>query len=327
MNWLVFCLKLAFMTTKRPDSGADASPEAATDADQLLLQSVHLLRPLIDLLIKQGVGYPSMAKAMRTAFVEAAREQLENEGSKTTDAAISLRSGVHRKEVKALGQSGERDIQRRQPERALSIAEQVFTRWTTDATYKDKSGRPDVLPLTGPAPSFDSLVTSVTRDFSRRTLLDELVRIGLVQVKDDHVHALSNAMVPTKALTELTQLFGESLHDHMAAGTANIAAAQDDRPAPFLEHSMYANGLSDLSVEQLSALATDVWKPAFNQMVNAATQRYELDRDDEHQGRLRFGVYLFSEPDLHDEKPPSDSTSKSAGRSKKPAQKKKRSKR
>ena len=283
------------MSTKRPKSGVP-EPAESSDADQLLEQSVHLLGPLIELLMKQGVGYPSLTKALRTAFVDAARRQLSREGSNATDAAISLRSGVHRKEVKALNQT-ERDDQRRQPERALSIAEQVFTRWTTDAKYKDKHGRPDVLALSGPAPSFDSLVSSVTRDFSRRTLLDELVRIGLAQVEDDHVVALANHMVPTKALAELAQLFGDSLHDHMAAGTANILAAQQDKPAPFLEHSMYANGLSDLSVEQLSALATSVWKPAFNQMVGAATQRYELDRDNNHRGRLRFGVYLYSESD------------------------------
>lgn len=285
------------MSKKAPKSET-SNPSEQTDADQLLLQSVHLLRPLIDLLIKQGVGYPSLTKAMRTAFVDAARDQLRQEGSKATDAAISLRSGVHRKEVKALGQTDSAGYEREQPARALSIAEQVFTRWTTDATYRDKHGRPDVLPLSGSAPSFDSLVSSVTRDFSRRTLLDELVRIGLVKVEDDHVIALSNAMVPTKALAELAQLFGDSLHDHIAAGTANIEAAQQDLPAPFLEHSMYANGLSDLSVAQLSALATDVWKPAFNQMVGAATQRYELDRDDGHHARLRFGVYLYSEPDV-----------------------------
>ena len=292
------------MSTKNAPKPAPQA-ESADQGDALLARSVDMLGPLVDLLISQGVGYPSLSRALRTAFVESARAQLVREGSQATDAAISLRSGVHRKEVKAVNEAN--DAQTNSPkdtaagaslhERSLPVAEQVYTRWTTDATYHDGQSNPATLPVSGDTPSFESLVTSVTRDFSRRTVLDELQRLGMVEVIDSTVRPLAPAMVPPQAWEELTQYFGEHLHDHMAAGAANLKAARNGDKAPFLEHSMYANGLSDLSIQQLSTLARDVWKPAFNQMVGAARQRYDLDSQEGRQGRLRFGVYLFSEPD------------------------------
>jgi hypothetical protein len=293
-----------------------------------------MLRPLVDLLISQGVGYPSLSRALRTAFVQAAREQLGREGGQLTDAAVSLRSGVHRKEVKtvneALGEAtnpgGSSDHGTVNigsiPERSLSIAEQVYTRWTTDATYHDAQSRPAGLAISGDAPSFESLVTSVTRDFSRRTVLDELLRLGMVEVLETNVRPLAPAMVPPQAWDELTQYFSDHLHDHLAAGAANLHAARTGDKPPFLEHSMYANGLSDLSIEQLSMLARDVWKPAFNQMVGAARQRYDLDSQDNRQGRLRFGVYLYSEPDS--DSAPTALSSKTSGKPAKTAKKPKK---
>lgn len=296
------------MSKKQAPNPAD-QPGSADPAEELLARSVGMLRPLVDLLISQGVGYPSLSRALRTAFVDSAREQLAQESGSdaVTDAAVSLRSGVHRKEVRALNEArqgaadnpAQNGKQAEQQERSLSVAEQVYTRWVTDATYHNSQSEPATLPVSGDAPSFESLVTSVTRDFSRRTVLDELVRLGMVAVQDNRVAPLAMAMVP-QAWDELTQYFADHLHDHMAAGAANLKAARGGDKTPFLEHSMYANGLSDLSIEQLSTLARDVWKPAFNQMVGAARQRYDLDSQENRQGRLRFGVYLYSEPDQPD---------------------------
>ncbi len=285
-----------------PPSPPDASPDRRSAL--LLDEALRALGPLVKMLVARGVGYPQLAQLLKPAFMTAARDQLAAEGARVTDAAISVRSGVHRKDVRqwtrgpAAASDGATEAGQ-EPATHGSVADQVFTRWTTDAGYRSAAGGPAPLPLTGPPPSFDSLVQAVTRDLSRRTVLDELTRLGLAREADGMVVPMAEAAIPQSDQAEMLRYLASHLHDHAAAGVANLdAAARGERP-PFLEHAMYATGLSDASIEQLRQLAVQLWKPAFGQMVDASRQRHAMDETQALNGRIRFGVYFYSEPADH----------------------------
>ena len=286
-------------SSKKPP--AESAPavlqtKGAAEADLLLERACDVIGPLARLLVAKGVGYTQLAVALKAVFMEAARAELARSQGKETDAAISLLSGVHRKDVRAYqAQRESSQMQSPKPSRALSLAEQVFTRWATDAACKDEEGQPAVLSLLGPAPSFDSLVNAISKDFSRRTVLDELLRLGLVSEQGDYLVPLAQGVAPTKGFTELTHYLATNVHDHLAAAAENVRAVSAGDKAPFLEHSMYANGLSPASIAQLSHLAKTLWQPAFGQMVDAARQRYAVDEANEESGRMRFGVYFYSD--------------------------------
>lgn len=267
-----------------------------TTSEQLLSSSLLMLEPLVQLWVAYGIQYPTLANELKQLFIDASRAELTRLGHRPTDAAISVRSGVHRKEVRARSAvASDGPVAMTGQRRGVSYAEQVFTRWLTDAAYRDSAGRPASLPIAGSKPSFESLALSVTRDVSRRTLLDELVRLGLASEAGDQVVPQADAVVPRADLAELITHYAAQLKDHLAAGAANIRAAQADDAPPFLEQSMYANGLSDESIEQLKAQARRIWAQAFEQMVNTAQQRLTVDRESAHSSRLRFGVYFYSE--------------------------------
>jgi hypothetical protein len=273
-------------------------------ADLLLNESEELLSPLVKLLVSQGVGYPQLAARLKRVFMEVARQELLAEGTKPADASVSVRSGVHRKDVRAWRESDEKTA----PRKELSTADQVYTKWLTDAAYKDSEGKPKAIPITGPAPSFDALVLSITKDFHRRTLLDELVRLGLAkEIASADASAegptwlqpIADALIPSNDLAEMLKFFSGNTRDHMAASVQNIIAMQANTAAPFIERSVFAQGLAAQSVDQLGALAKQLWQPAFQQMVDAANQRYQVDKDfiqPEDKHRMRFGVYFYSEP-------------------------------
>jgi hypothetical protein len=279
-----------------------SNPESR--ADLLLNESEELLFPLVKLLVSQGVGYPQLAARLKRVFMEVARQELLAEGTKPADASVSVRSGVHRKDVRAWRESDEKAA----PRKELSTADQVYTKWLTDAAYKDSEGKPKAIPVTGPAPSFDALVLSITKDFHRRTLLDELVRLGLAKEiasansPDEGLtwlQPIADALIPSNDLAEMLKFFSDNARDHMAASVQNIIAMQASTPAPFIERSVFAQGLAAQSVDQLGALAKQLWQPAFQQMVDAANQRYQVDKDSiqpEGKHRMRFGVYFYSEP-------------------------------
>ncbi len=281
----------------------------------LLNESEELLFPLVKLLVRQGVGYPQLAARLKLVFMEAARREQLAEGTKPTDASVSVRSGVHRKDVRAWRESDAKAA----PRKELSTADQVYTKWLSDAAYKDSDGKPKAIPITGPAPSFDALVLGITKDFHRRTLLDELVRLGLAQeiaspmTPDEGstwLQPIADGLVPSLDLANMLKFFSSNARDHMAASVENIMAAQSDIAPPFIERSVFAQGLGAQSVDQLGALAKQLWQPAFQQMVDAANQRYQVDKETtkpEGNHRMRFGVYFYSEP----VKTPSNSDDKS----------------
>ncbi len=250
-----------------------------------------MLAPLVRLMVANGVAYPQFAQALKGVFLQAARAELADAGHKLTDSAVSLLSGVHRKDVRAFAQAA------RTPGRARSLAAEVFTSWVHDEQWRGADGHPRILPRTGDSPSFEALSLSVSKDFHPRAVLDELLRLGVAELRDDQVALRASAFVPQRDFAEMTYFFGANVRDHVATGAANLTAAIGGRPPPFLEQSVFADGLNHASIEHLSRVARQLWSTAFDSMVSAATERHRLDRaagDGTH--RMRFGTYFHAEP-------------------------------
>ena len=91
------------------------TPGTPIPADTLLEESVAMLAPLVRLLVASGVTYPQFTTALKTAFLRAAHAELESSNKKVTDSAVSLLSGVHRKDVRALTSDGLLEYTRHRP--------------------------------------------------------------------------------------------------------------------------------------------------------------------------------------------------------------------
>jgi hypothetical protein len=60
------------------------------------------MRPLVRLLVRHGVTYPVFATALKRVFLDAAIDELRERAMAQTDSAVSLLSGVHRRDVRTL---------------------------------------------------------------------------------------------------------------------------------------------------------------------------------------------------------------------------------
>jgi hypothetical protein len=255
----------------------------------VLRAALAMLVPLARWLVHNGVHYASFAPALKSVFVEAARRELAESDGKQTDSALSVLSGVHRRDIRALEQGAFVQAQPKTP----SVASQVFTRWMADAQLRDKHDRPVVLPKSGDGLSFDALARQVSSDVHPRTLLAEMQRLGLVRVQDDAVHLEAQAFVPQRGFEEMVELFSANVSDHLAAAAHNLRGNGDK----MLEQSVFASGLSPRSTQALGTLARKLWRSAFQQMVREATPRFEQDSAQQHGSmRMRFGVYYYAEP-------------------------------
>jgi hypothetical protein len=268
--------------------------EAHTDQVPRSLRSAlrRLLRPLVRLLIARGVPFPFASNVLRGLYVEVAVEEFPVHGKPQTDSRITLLTGVHRKDVKRLRGSAQRES--RAP-RSASLGSQLIARWTTLAEYRDENGRPKPLPRLpkDTEASFESLVRSVNTDIRPRVVLDEWLRLGLAQLDEqDQVHLNTDAFVPAKGSEEMAYYLGRNLADHAGAAVSNMLGAGE----PLLERSVSYNNLSDAAVDELNTMARQRGMQVLQELNARALQLQQRDSGEpDARHRMSFGVYFFRE--------------------------------
>jgi hypothetical protein len=261
----------------------------------VLAAVLRACRPLVRLLLRHGVAYPAFAAALKQVFLEAAVAELRASGQKQTDSALSLLSGVHRRDVRTLAQSGGEALAMEAP---MNMASQVATRWLSDPAYRDSKGRPRALPRSGDAPSIESLVTAISRDVRPRAVLDELVRLGMAEESEQGVRLLAAGFVPRQGFPEMAALLADNLHDHAAAASFNL-----DGDSNYLEQAIFVDELTAESAHALHVASARAWRRAFESVMGEAQKRYDHDQThapaQARTHRVRFGSYFYT-PDEHD---------------------------
>lgn len=258
----------------------------------ILAAVLRLLRPLVRLLLRHGVAYPAFAQALKQVFLDAARDELRVAGQKPTDSAVSLLSGVHRRDVRELGREAA-TAAAPDDEAPLSLASQVVARWLGDGAYLDADGVPRALPRYGDAPSFDSLVSGVSRDIRPRAVLAELERLGMAEHADRQVRLVAPGFVPRQGFAEMVALLRDNAHDHLAAASQNLDGRHN-----WLEQAVFVDELTAESAQQVHAVAARAWRHAFRTVLREAQERF--DHDQAHAApaqrvhRARFGSYFYA---------------------------------
>lgn len=263
---------------------------------QLVLGAVaHILRPLIRLLLSQGITYTVFSDAVRTIYVKVADEEFKLPDKPQTDSRVSLLTGIHRREVNRLRNEPVQEITLSE---SASMSALLLATWNGDPEYVDSDGMAAALPRLaskGGERSFESMVQSISKDFRPRVVLDEWLRQGIVRLDDDdNVHLLPEAFAQPQEMDEKAFYFGQNIHDHLAATGHNLSGAQP----PFLERCVFYDKLSAESVNDLAAYSRTVGMRAL-QAVNKRAA--ELQKRDRHQAaavyRTNFGVYQYSAPE------------------------------
>jgi hypothetical protein len=240
------------------------------------------------------VPYQAFATALKHVFVEAARDELAGRSMAQTDSAVTLLSGVHRRDVRNLSRPASRRPAAEEPPRSLPA--EVIARWMSDPAFLDAGGAPRLLARSseGAAGSFDALVEGVSRDVRPRAMLDELIRLGAVREEQDGIRLLGSGFAPRQDLEELSRLFADNLGDHAAAAVANLQGERN-----FLEQSVFVDEITEQSAARLQKVSVQAWKEAFRTVMDEAQARYDQDAAGadagERRHRARFGVYFYTD--------------------------------
>lgn len=255
----------------------------------------RLLRPLVKALIAKGVSAPALYAMLKALYVEVARDDFRLDGEPPTDSRISVLTGVHRKDVRALRTRPE--VAETALERRVTVMTTVIGRWLADPGTTSADGRPKALPRQADdGPSFDALVESVSTDVRPRTILDELLRKGVVALDDKGgtVELRADALLTREAGDERFHFFARNIGDHIAAAADNITT--EAGPAPFLERAVFYNNLRPDSVDEIEARARSLASETLAELNRLGFARQSADAEDgagDANERFRFGVYFY----------------------------------
>lgn len=150
---------------------------------QVLDAFLLVMRPIVRILLRYGIGYREFVEVAKLAYVDIASSDFGLRGRPTNISRIAVMTGLTRKEVKRLRdkiESGDYKIS----VKTTPLAD-VLHHWHAQDEFTDSSGRPLKLPFNGEGKSFSNLVKNFGGDIPAGAMRTELKRVGAVEEDSD----------------------------------------------------------------------------------------------------------------------------------------------
>lgn len=190
----------------------------------LLAAYAKLLRPLVRILLRQGVTYGELSEVVKSVFVETAAKEFRVPGKKMSKARIAIVTGLTRKEVQRLSEF-DSDTKYEIKTNANRVG-RVLTGWHTDPDFTGPYGMPLELRYDSGVPAdvtFVKLVHRFSGDMTPRAMLDELVRVGVVVETDKSwFKVVRRDYVPNLLAPDFLERVGSVIHNFVHTIEANM---------------------------------------------------------------------------------------------------------
>ena len=270
----------------------------AKSIDKVLQAALmKLLRPLIQILLRNGVPFGTFSDLAKRIYVDVARTESGIPGKKQTVSRLSVITGLSRKEIGRIKklppvrETGETERYNR--------AARVIGGWIQDKRFLDSKGNPNVLPLDGPRTSFADLVKQYSGDVPARAILDELLRTGTVERTAAHyVRLLTHAYIPRTDEAGMLSILGTDVKDLIATIDHNLRASKTEDPKRFFQRKV---SYDNLPMEVLPKLRSRTQTQAQNflEAMNRWLSAHDRDINPDVAGtgrkRAGIGIYYFEE--------------------------------
>jgi hypothetical protein len=196
--------------------------------NQILSAVRHVLRPLVRMLLRNGVTWHEFVEMGKEVFVQVAREDYGIQGRPTNTARVALITGLGRREVTRL-----KDVllgERAREEAAPSRISQILTAWHLDAQFADNEGKPATLPATGDGPSMTTLLRLHAGDSPHGAIIKELEELKLVQRTAEGFRVLAREYIRSPTDPDMVHQACTAMHDHAATIAYNVDAKRSGPP-------------------------------------------------------------------------------------------------
>ena len=140
-----------------------------------------VVRPLVRILLRHGISFAEFADVLKAVYVEVAVSDFKVERKRGTKSRIAVMTGLTRKEVSRIIEIAGTETEGIRSN--LNRMARVLAGWHTDPDFIGPYGMPLEIRYEEEglsAVTFSTLVKRYSGDMSTRSMLDELMRVGVV---------------------------------------------------------------------------------------------------------------------------------------------------
>ncbi|MEQ1800416.1 MAG: DUF6502 family protein [Gammaproteobacteria bacterium] len=257
----------------------------------LLTAYARLLRPLVQILLRNGVSYSEFAETAKRVFVTTAAASLGKSGVSVSAAQIAIQTGLSQREAQeVLDGRGEAPVNTN-----LAWITALLTAWHSDDRVVGPYGLPLEIQLVEPGRmDFQTLVQEYCPGADAGSLLEQLVAIGAVRQTDDGwLRVLTRTYLPNVDAPDSVERIGYAVQ--RLVETVDFNRAQSDPNLRLFERTVAADfGLKEEDLPALEGFVRQRGQQLLEEIDNWITLR---DKPDTERGdkvvQTGLGIYHF----------------------------------
>jgi len=256
-----------------------------------------LMRPLIRILVRNGVSFGEFAELLKMVFVESAQDVLQLADSRQSVSRIAITTGLTRLEVSRL--LTQTDEEAEALVGRLSRVGRLLTGWHQDSDFTGPYGIPYEVQFDAPPGrrSFTELARRYTGDVPADEMLDELKRIGAVlDLGNSYYRVLIRWYIPSAA--------DPAKFHAMSVAFTDLAKTLDQNLRPDEDHKLFErrvwapNGVSQTAAMDFDRYVKDRGQQFLETIDEwlSAREAEAIKNDIQPRVKVGLGVYMFVRP-------------------------------
>lgn len=258
---------------------------------------ISILKPLIRILLRNGIAYGTFADIARKVYVDTGFEEAQRREQKQTISNVSILTGINRKEVKRLREALAYD-EGDQSLRKFNRIVRVLGGWQHDEEFLDEDHEAKDLLLEGDVGSFTSLVKRFSGDMPVVAMLNALIDSGNIKVIDNgNIQLINSNYLPATDSEKKIAILGIDTAEFIEAIDHNINILHS-------EDAWFQRKASNtrVSVKALAKIKRRINKKAQQLLedIDADFSENETDSDADSKA-VSIGIYYSESPKMYKE--------------------------
>lgn len=250
-----------------------------------------LLRPLAKIVLQNGMPFQMFIEEAKKVFIDVAEQEFSLAGRKQSAARVAIVTGISRKEISRTRHNNH-DTED-ETKNSLNRSARVISAWVGDPAFHKTTGQPMDLPFDGEFPTFTDLVRKSSGDMLVRAMLDELVRVGAVEIVDKRARLINRSYIPANSEYEKLRILGTDVAKLMETINHNL---QKDQNNPFFQRKVYYDNLPAEALGEIRSLSR-MHGQQLIELLDKLMQTHDRDVNPDVKGDGQFtagiGVYYF----------------------------------
>jgi len=251
--------------------------------------ALKILRPLVRVMLRNGMSCGSFEELVRKAYIDEAFDADKRNQLKATISSVSAQTGLSRKEVKRLSEL--KNTQYSDIEQKYNRGIRVISGWLNDKKFTDAESKPKVLTLDEDTVSFPALVKKFSGDIPTKAILNLLIAADCVQVKDNKVQLIKRAYVPGKDSAEVIGILGTDTSELLNTIDHNLIDSENNKRFQRKVSSALLNKNATEEFKKISFKQSQ----ALLEELDAWLAQNEVEPDDKNAHYVSLGIYYYEQ--------------------------------